>query len=266
MVAVERIQKEVKEYHFKHAVGDVPADAFAAWWLTRRFDVAPIDAVKRATGGAYDFRIDGFHLEEGEKPILHLFQAKFTSSRAEIKKGFDGFCKTMELLPELLDRRRCSAPQQNTLLPRLALLLDQHADLIPRLVLQFRVLHLSDDDSTSLEQYLTPTLERFDDNASNHMPDHLPSCFRVACDRTIRRRFVKDSTRGAQYSLQRARSECGCWNCVLCRHRLPGGPRASIFPVRREPLCKKRTFLPEEAGAVRPCKVHAPNTARYLHR
>jgi len=173
VVVVERIQKEVKEYHFKHAVGDGPADAFAAWWLTRRFDVAPIDAVKRAPGGAYDFGIDGFHLEEGEKPILHLFQAKFTSSRAEIKKGFDGFCKAMELLPELLDRHACSAPQQNTLLPRLALLLDQHADLIPKLVLNFRVLHLSDEDSTSLEQYLRPTLERFDDNASNHVPDHI---------------------------------------------------------------------------------------------
>jgi len=114
MISVDRIRKEVTEYRIANAVGDGAADAFAAWWLTRRFDVAPIDAVRRAPGGAYDFGLDGFHLEDGEKPVLHLFQAKFTSSKTEIRKGIEGFSKTMEVLRELLEQREHGSPYQNT--------------------------------------------------------------------------------------------------------------------------------------------------------
>ncbi len=170
MAAVERIRQEVTEYHIAHAVGDRPADAFAAWWLTRRFDVAPIDAVKRAPGGAHGFGLDGFFLETGPKPVLHLLQARFAGNRTAIRQGFEGFAKCVEAMADLLARR--VAPSPDGVLGRLALALEQHAALVPKLALHFRILHMCDDDSASLEQYLRPALKAFTDAAGLHLPDH----------------------------------------------------------------------------------------------
>lgn len=172
MNAVERIRQEVTEYHIAHAVGDRPADAFAAWWLTRRFEVAPVDAVKHAPGGAHGFGFDGFHLEAGEKPVLHLFQARLCGGRAEIKKGFEGLARSMPALGELFTRPDNHTPHQNPVLRRLALRLEQQAGLISKLAVNFRVLHLCGDDSASLEEYLAGALRACTDAASTYLPEH----------------------------------------------------------------------------------------------
>jgi hypothetical protein len=172
MIDTDRIRKEVADYHIKNAVGDTSADAFAAWWLTRRFEIAPIDAVKRAPGGNHDFGLDGFHLEvQGERVILHLVQGKFTSQISEIKKGFLGFERTMEVLEAMMSGR-FDAPQQNSVIARLGSLLEREKDLISRLQLHFRVLHLSDADTISLEQNLDSALQKFSDAAVRLLPLH----------------------------------------------------------------------------------------------
>lgn len=153
-------------------------DAFAAWWLHRRWNVAPSDAIKVAPGGSYDFGLDAFHLDisEGTPPTLHLIQAKQSASRTELKKAVVGFERTILQLRPMLDGAQGETPIQNEVLVRLAARLDDRRDALRSLRISFEVLHLCETAGESLENYLAPAYERLSDAAMTYLSAYQWSC------------------------------------------------------------------------------------------
>jgi len=173
MKSIEDIRREVAEFHQREAFGNTEADAFPAWWLHRNFELSQQDAASHCSDGANDFGLDAFHLsEETERgPVLHLLQAKFSSNRGEIKKAILGFERTMHEVQGLLGGKQPEAPQQNRVLVMLASLLQRQSDLIPRMRLQFEVLHLCPDPDETIQKAIAPARERFKDAAATFLGD-----------------------------------------------------------------------------------------------
>ncbi len=70
-----------------HATAETEADAFAAWWLHRRFRLGDLESARRAPGGNHDYGVDAYFLDrQGVSSTLYLVQAKFTDSLPLIKK------------------------------------------------------------------------------------------------------------------------------------------------------------------------------------
>ena len=167
----------MNSFFTQHATGNSAADAFAAWWLHRRYHLAPADAFARAPGGSHDFGVDGFYIEtpRDSPAIVHIIQAKYSDSRKLIKEAYEGFAKAAPQIGAILSGNMIESATLNPLYTRLA------GDLQSRRLtskeggdveLRFEVLHLCQEASEILYESLQGPEERFRNAVASHLPNH----------------------------------------------------------------------------------------------
>ena len=171
--SVKQIRKIVSDFHARHSIGDTAADAFVAWWLTRRYEVSPEYAGSHAPGGNYDFGLDGFHFtSEASGRVLHLIQGKFAESLSQLKKAIQDFDKTLKMIKPVIQGGEINAATVNSVLNRLAAALEKESVPTGELELRFEVLHLCNEPAEIIQKYLEPTRRKFEDAVHTILPDH----------------------------------------------------------------------------------------------
>lgn len=171
----DTLRKRVREFFQQNPNGSTEADAFAAWYLHRRFKLSPLEAAGRAPGGNHDYGLDGYFLdEEGASPTLYLIQAKFTESLPHIKKGFAGFAKLLPPLANFLKGEEFPVPSLAYVVQRLssdiARIRSTEPDLVGRLRFEFIVIHLSDAESEGIESFAKPAISSLGDAIQEYFP------------------------------------------------------------------------------------------------
>jgi hypothetical protein len=176
-MSIDAVKREVHDFYVEHPVGQGAHDAFCAWWLRRRWSVEPRLATARAPGGSDDWGLDGFHIERrsnGESPILHLIQAKHSTSTQMVRKAVKGFVKTVEPLRLILAGEPLPPPRTNPVIERLLAALqrlrDEDGVSLDQLRLRFEVLHLCPSGSEGLAKIIQGARETFDDARKDSLP------------------------------------------------------------------------------------------------
>lgn len=170
------VRKRVKEFAVRHPTAQTDADAFAAWWIHRRFSVGELAAAKGAPGGNHDYGLDAYYLDQsGSSPTLFLIQAKYTDNISLIKKGFAGFGRLIEPLKAFLTGQEFSVSALNAVMHNLssdiAALRQADPDALARLRLSFLVIHLSDAEPESIDSYCKPAVAGLADALQEGLPD-----------------------------------------------------------------------------------------------
>lgn len=166
------VREAVEAFFAKHAPGGRMAeDAFPAWWLHREFDLSPSDAASCSSTGSYDHGLDAFFLDVPKElpPTLHLIQAKFTSSRQQIRDGIRGFKQTLSRLESAFGRDFMS-DQENTVWVRLRSRIEGRD--LSGMVLHCRVIHLSESDEDVLLSEFRGEKADFEEAAAAIFPDN----------------------------------------------------------------------------------------------
>jgi hypothetical protein len=165
----EWVRAQVVEYYLANPVGNGPHDAFCAWWLTRRWGVEPLRATAQALGGNHDWGLDGFYIEQrvqGDPPVLHLIQAKFSSSVQEVKSAVGGFVRTITQVASLLNGGGIKSVEANPTLERLHAALcrlrDEQGIPLEMLLLRFEIIHLCDTGKEELDRAVQLARGKFD--------------------------------------------------------------------------------------------------------
>jgi hypothetical protein len=173
----EWVRAQVSEYYLSNPVGAGPHDAFCAWWLTTRWRVEPLIATAHAPGGNHDWGLDGFHIEQrvqGDPPVLHLIQAKFSESVPEVKAAVAGFVRTITQLSALLNGEGIKPVQANPTIERLHAALcrlrDEQGIPLDKLLLRFEIIHLCDQGPDILAKAVSGSREKFDASAEDELP------------------------------------------------------------------------------------------------
>ena len=174
--SAEWVRTQVAEYYLNNPIGSGPHDAFCAWWLTKRWKVEPLLASAQAPGGNHDYGLDGFHIEQrlqGDPPILHLIQAKHSSSLQEVKNAAGGFVRTIGQVASMLNGDGIKPIEANPTLERLHAALrrlrDENAIPLDKLLLRFEVIHLCEQGSDVLSKVLKNSREKFDEAADDEL-------------------------------------------------------------------------------------------------
>jgi len=176
MSNAELIRKSVKNFSANHPTAQTDADAFAAWWIHKRFKVGELAAAKGAPGGNHDYGIDAYYLDRSStSPTLYLVQAKYTESLALIKKGFSGFIKLIDPLRAFLKGEEFSVSALNPVVHNLSVdiakLRASDPDALARLQLSFLVIHLSDALPESINTHCKPAIAALTDALQDSLSD-----------------------------------------------------------------------------------------------
>jgi hypothetical protein len=173
----EFVKQEVAAFREKWVFGNSDDDVFAAWYLSRRYQVAPSDAVTQTADGSeggrrnYDYGLDGFNIVQstGERPTLVLIQAKYTDSLTAIAAGLQDLEKSLPRVSEALRCVPSEAPLENRVLVSLRRrIFELDADSRAGLKVRFEVIHLSDADELIVR---TNTRRQWDELADSIAAD-----------------------------------------------------------------------------------------------
>lgn len=160
MANPEFIRERVKEYYTENPIGSSAADAFAPWWMTKRFSLSPADANRQCADSPTDGVLAGFHLDlEQKNPVLYLVVAPFDDARSTIKSGISSFGRTLMDLREILKGREAEAPAKAGLLTRLGAIIEKNRDHLKNLRIELVVLHLSKEPREVLHQAFASAYE-----------------------------------------------------------------------------------------------------------
>lgn len=184
MGKADRIRLAVEDFWRRNSIGDTPADAFPAWWIATTFEASAQDAVRRCATGSGDCGLDGFYLEHHAERgwILNLVQAKFSNSKALVKKAVDGFERTLGELRGVIDRKESAPPNRHPIFTRLSAELDRHSVVAGELRLHFYVIHLCEESADLLMVGTTAARDRFRDEARGVFPDLFHELFILGPD------------------------------------------------------------------------------------
>ncbi|NUP07966.1 MAG: hypothetical protein HOW73_18120 [Polyangiaceae bacterium] len=167
------VRARVNEFYAQHAIGNSAADAFPAWWLWRRFEIAPLDAVSLCSNGPGDKGIDGFYLEAVDgKPVLHLVQAKLSDSRSYLRTAVTGFEDSLPPLRHMLENGGLPHGSTNPVLTRLAARIVDSREHARSMRINFVVLHLCGEDEEAIHRSMTDARERFERRAIAELGDY----------------------------------------------------------------------------------------------
>lgn len=167
------VRELVKEFQQKTAQPRTE-HCFAPWYIHQTFSVAPSQALDQSSDGSYDYNVDGFHLydSDGAKELLVL-QAKFSDSVGQISAGIRGFSKCLAEIGSCLDGIGSEIPIQNKVLVNLREALGRLSeDSRKALRLDFRVIHLSDEDSILIGEKTKNARDDFLKAVNEVLPDH----------------------------------------------------------------------------------------------
>lgn len=174
--SVQAVKKDVESFYVEHPIGHGVQDAFCAWWLRRRWSVEPLLAEAWAPSGSDDWGLDGFFLEQkqnGEAPILHLIQAKHSSSPQVVRKAVKGFVRTMEPLRLILAGEPLPPSKVNPVLERLSARVQELRERnvnVEQVRLRFEILHLCTDGPEALAKIIQNAREGFDEARHDELP------------------------------------------------------------------------------------------------
>ena len=166
------------------SIGGEP-HCFAPWYLNNEFQLSKVQALQQSSDGNYDFGIDAFHLvkENNDRPatILVLIQAKYTSNLQLISSGFRDLGKSLEEVRRSLKAIGTEVPIQNKVLVNLRTALNRmDEESRGRLALDFRVLHLSEEDEAILGVKLREAISRLSEAVADKLEEHTCSIRQVA--------------------------------------------------------------------------------------
>ena len=176
MDTIDLIRAEVSKFHQDHGFGRSAADAFPAWWLHRRFELAGQEATGRTADGAPgDFGLDAFHLHQHPERglTLHLVQAKFSENRQELKKAIIGFERTMQEVQRIFSGVPSEAASQHRIIPSLAAAIQRHPEAVQNIRIEFEVLHLCSDEDQMLDRTIAGAHEKFSECAQTLLGNHV---------------------------------------------------------------------------------------------
>jgi len=173
MSNANQIRSVVEDFWRQNAIGETPADAFPAWWMTTTFHTSPHDAVRFCAVGAGDQGLDGFFLEQDPQRgwILHLVQAKYSDSRTLVRKAIDGFRNTAFEVRCALDRRESTRPHLHALYSKLRAEFDRHEITPDGLRLYFHVIHLCEEPGDVVQLGTMAARDRFKDLVRATFPE-----------------------------------------------------------------------------------------------
>src|SRR5262245_49850847 len=97
------VRQSVQTFFERTAFSGGEAHSFAPWYLNQKFNVSEAQALQQSSDGSYDFGIDAFHIAESTPLTLSLIQAKYTTSRSMIAKGFREFERALPDLVRMLE-------------------------------------------------------------------------------------------------------------------------------------------------------------------
>lgn len=176
-MSLEAVKSEVQSFYTSTAIGTQTADAFAAWWLHRRWNLERLVAMAHAPSGSNDFGIDAFHFEEradSGQTVLHLIQAKYSDSTALIKSAVKEFAPAVLCLQSVIKQTQLPPARVNEVWVKL------HAEFGKRfgreevsgerLLIRFEVVHTSQAASESIEQVISSAREALDSAMNDRLP------------------------------------------------------------------------------------------------
>jgi hypothetical protein len=175
MSVTQRIRAGVQEFWEQHAIGRTKEDAFPTWWLHKKYEVAPADAVAHSSQGSHDLGMDAFHIEwEGKKgPTLHIIQGKFTEDIAQINKAIAGFGTTLRELARILEGSQVENVGKQVLFEKIAAELDRGGVSGESVRIHFEIVHLCAEGNEVIFQRTAAARQRFEDTAATFLPNNL---------------------------------------------------------------------------------------------
>jgi hypothetical protein len=173
MSDAKRIRTKVEEFWRQNSIGESPADAFPAWWISTTFETSPQDAVRRCAVGAGDQGLDGYYLEHNADRgwILHLVQAKYSDSKTLVKKAIDGFKQTITEIRRAIDRHEPERSNPHLVYSKLRAEIDRNEVTPDGLRLHFHVIHLCEEPEDVVQLGLMAARDRFKDLARTTFPE-----------------------------------------------------------------------------------------------
>ncbi len=173
MAKKDLICAQVAEHYKNHPIGRTSDDAFAAWWLSKTFQLSALDSNARCEGGGASMGLDGFHLEESSRAsTLHIVRALMTDGRTEIRSAVTGFEKAMREISPWLKGKTPDVTVENNALSRLLGTLRDNPKELRNLKVNFYVLHLSEEPSEILWNAFQTTKARFDSLCRSLLGSH----------------------------------------------------------------------------------------------
>lgn len=174
-----RIKNAVDDFWRQNSIGETPADAFPAWWLATTFEMNPQDAVRHCAVGAGDHGLDAYHLRADEQRgwILHLVQAKYSSSKTLVRNAIDGFKAAMPEIRHAVDRRETTRTRLHPLLSKLRADIERNDISVTTLKLHFHVIHLCEDPEDVVQIGTMAARDRFKDLARVTFPEMFHELF-----------------------------------------------------------------------------------------
>jgi len=169
----QEIKYSVETFRERTAFGKSVEHCFAPWYLNQIFQVPEDQALAQSSDGSYDFGLDAFVLYDGEPPRkLLLLQAKYTESIRSIGDGFREFeRKTLPEISKVLQATGSSVPVQNKVLVNLRAALNRLEPTVrARLRLDFRVLHLCNEDGAIISLKTKETRTRLSEGIREFLP------------------------------------------------------------------------------------------------
>jgi hypothetical protein len=173
MSDAKRIRTTVEDFWRQNSIGESPADAFPAWWISTTFETSPQDAVRRCAVGTGDQGLDGYYLEQNAERgwILHLVQAKYSDSKTLVKKAIDGFKNTIPEVRRAVDRLEPERSNPHLVYSKLRADIDRNDIRAEGLRLHFHVIHLCDEPDDVVQLGSMAARDRFNDLARTTFPE-----------------------------------------------------------------------------------------------
>jgi hypothetical protein len=176
------VRLEVENFRVRTAYGNTAADCFPAWYLHQTFQISETKAMTQSAESSseghgprnYDFGIDAYHLEGPEQNPTKLFiiQAKYSDFLSYISKGFKDLEKSLDQLERLLEGVGSDVPMENKVLVNLRAALNVlNAEVKKNLIIEFDVIHISDEDREIISNRVRQNKESLRDAVTNLFPD-----------------------------------------------------------------------------------------------
>lgn len=147
MSTAEGIRNRVREFWKEHAHGMREEDAFAAWFLHKKFKLPPQQATSQSSDGNYDGGIDGFHLVADEPvPTLWIVQAKYSEGYPAVVKGVQDLARAVKTTADLIGTGDTLKSDENRVLRNLRLCMARATCRQESVALRFVLVHLNRQD------------------------------------------------------------------------------------------------------------------------
>jgi hypothetical protein len=176
-----KIREEVESFQIKTAYSAAIEDCFPAWYLHRKYFLPETQALNQCSDPAidgdtkgHDFGLDAYHfLRQDGRPRLFLFQAKYSGSISEVKKGFRDLKKLPARLRRLIENLESDENKENKVIINLRRDLNL---LSPEerksLILDFMVLHLCQEDHEIVSNETSHSRSELGEQIEAELPDH----------------------------------------------------------------------------------------------